>query len=128
MLLPIRTTHTILVHQVIPRYVTGVMDLLMEECCCSVATPAASAASIASAEVQAPSSTEAPAVTQASPGKDYPAHTVVDFPALSPTMERGSIGTWVKKEGDYVSSGTHLPVYKGMECALFVQEKPSAPL
>ena len=68
------------------------VDLLMEERRCSVAAPAATAASIASAEVQAPS-TEALSVTQASPVKDRPAHTVVDFPALSPTRERGSIGT-----------------------------------
>ena len=61
--------------------------LLTEERCCSVAATAAAAASIASAEVQALS------VTQALPVKDCPAHTVVDFPALLPTRERGSIGT-----------------------------------
>ena len=84
--------------------------LLTEERCCSVAATAAAAASIASAEVQA-SSTEALSVTQASPAKDCRAHAVVDFPAMLPTRERGSIGTLVKKEGDCVSSGT-LPVMK----------------
>ena len=102
---PTRTTHTIPAHQVHSKYVIEAVDVLTVECCCSVAASATPAASVASAAQQAPS-TEATPVTQASPLKDYPAHTVVDFPALSPTMERGSIGTWVKKAGDYVSSGT----------------------
>ena len=33
-----------------------------------------------------------------------PPHIVVTLPALSPTMEMGSIITWEKKEGDKVSS------------------------
>lgn len=30
---------------------------------------------------------------------DYPKHKKVPLPALSPTMERGSIVSWAKKEG-----------------------------
>lgn len=36
---------------------------------------------------------------------DLPEHTKVLLPALSPTMETGSIITWQKKEGDKVSEG-----------------------
>lgn len=34
-----------------------------------------------------------------------PQHTSVPLPALSPTMERGSIKGWEKKEGDKLSEG-----------------------
>merc|ERR1712013_697629 len=34
-----------------------------------------------------------------------PPHITVALPALSPTMEMGSIVTWEKKEGDKVSEG-----------------------
>ena len=36
---------------------------------------------------------------------DYPEHTRVTLPALSPTMEFGTVTTWEKKEGDYVNEG-----------------------
>lgn len=36
---------------------------------------------------------------------DLPPHTVVGFPALSPTMEIGGLGVWTKKEGDFIASG-----------------------
>lgn len=36
---------------------------------------------------------------------DLPAHTKVSLPALSPTMEMGTINTWQKKEGDKVTEG-----------------------
>ena len=36
---------------------------------------------------------------------DYPEHTKVTLPALSPTMEFGTVTTWEKKEGDYVNEG-----------------------
>lgn len=36
------------------------------------------------------------------PKSDYPAHTVVKLPNLSPTMETGSIVSWAKAEGDEV--------------------------
>merc|ERR1719228_2678223 len=35
----------------------------------------------------------------------HPPHVKVTLPALSPTMEMGSIVTWEKKEGDKVSEG-----------------------
>jgi len=35
----------------------------------------------------------------------YPPHNQVKLPALSPTMETGTIVTWEKKEGDQVSEG-----------------------
>ena len=36
---------------------------------------------------------------------DYPSHQRVNLPALSPTMELGTIVSWEKKEGDQVSEG-----------------------
>lgn len=38
----------------------------------------------------------------------YPAHTVVNMPALSPTMETGSISKWNLKEGDSFEVGTSI--------------------
>lgn len=35
----------------------------------------------------------------------YPDHEVVGLPALSPTMEAGTIGTWNVKEGDSFEAG-----------------------
>mmetsp|Transcript_12183 Transcript_12183/g.17346 ORF Transcript_12183/g.17346 Transcript_12183/m.17346 type:complete len:547 (+) Transcript_12183:176-1816(+) len=37
--------------------------------------------------------------------KDYPPHTLFPMPALSPTMETGSIASWNMKEGDEFSAG-----------------------
>ena len=34
-----------------------------------------------------------------------PSHTKIRLPALSPTMERGTIAKWAKKEGDQISEG-----------------------
>lgn len=36
---------------------------------------------------------------------DLPSHSKVTLPALSPTMETGTISSWQKKEGDKVSEG-----------------------
>merc|ERR1719415_21745 len=36
---------------------------------------------------------------------DLPSHQRVNLPALSPTMELGTIVSWEKKEGDKVSEG-----------------------
>ncbi|CAH1954669.1 unnamed protein product [Acanthoscelides obtectus] len=36
---------------------------------------------------------------------NYPAHTKVTLPALSPTMESGTIISWEKKEGDKLNEG-----------------------
>lgn len=48
--------------------------------------------------------TEATADT-ASTDKAYPEHKTVNLPALSPTMEAGSIGPWAKQIGDSVNEG-----------------------
>ena len=39
---------------------------------------------------------------------DLPEHTVVKLPALSPTMELGTIVSWEKKEGDEIAEGDTL--------------------
>ena len=36
---------------------------------------------------------------------DYPSHVKVPLPALSPTMEMGTIISWEKKEGDKLNEG-----------------------
>jgi pyruvate dehydrogenase E2 component (dihydrolipoamide acetyltransferase) len=36
---------------------------------------------------------------------DFPPHTIVTMPALSPTMTAGNIGTWQKKPGDTIAPG-----------------------
>jgi len=36
---------------------------------------------------------------------DYPAHVVMQMPALSPTMEKGNLARWTKKVGERVESG-----------------------
>lgn len=36
---------------------------------------------------------------------DYPIHVKVQLPALSPTMETGTIVSWLKKEGDKLNEG-----------------------
>lgn len=42
---------------------------------------------------------------------DYPKHIKVPLPALSPTMESGTIVSWEKKEGDKVNEGTDIKLY-----------------
>merc|ERR1711936_1116809 len=41
----------------------------------------------------------------ASSGADLPSHELVKLPALSPTVEQGTIVTWEKKVGDQLSEG-----------------------
>lgn len=41
---------------------------------------------------------------------DYPKHIKVPLPALSPTMESGTIVSWEKKEGDKVNEGQFLQI------------------
>lgn len=36
---------------------------------------------------------------------DYPDHIKVNLPALSPTMDQGTIVSWEKKEGDKLNEG-----------------------
>lgn len=38
---------------------------------------------------------------------NYPAHNKVLLPALSPTMELGTIVSWEKKEGDKLNEGSY---------------------
>ena len=38
-------------------------------------------------------------------GKAYPPHTILNMPALSPTMTQGNLGQWHKKIGDEVAPG-----------------------
>lgn len=38
--------------------------------------------------------------------KDYPPHSLLPFPALSPTMEVGTISKWELSEGDSFSAGS----------------------
>jgi len=40
-----------------------------------------------------------------SSGVSFPQHTKIRLPALSPTMEQGTIAKWVKKEGDQIMEG-----------------------
>ncbi|CAM0142010.1 pyruvate dehydrogenase complex dihydrolipoamide acetyltransferase component (E2) [Umbelopsis sp. WA50703] len=37
--------------------------------------------------------------------KSFPSHTVINMPALSPTMTQGNIGAWSKKVGDSIAPG-----------------------
>ncbi|KAK9475471.1 2-oxoacid dehydrogenases acyltransferase-domain-containing protein [Dipodascopsis tothii] len=37
--------------------------------------------------------------------KSYPPHTVIDMPALSPTMTQGNVGKWQKAVGDSLAPG-----------------------
>ncbi|KAJ1922083.1 pyruvate dehydrogenase complex dihydrolipoamide acetyltransferase component (E2) [Tieghemiomyces parasiticus] len=37
--------------------------------------------------------------------KSYPPHTVIDMPALSPTMTAGNVGAWQKEVGDEIVPG-----------------------
>ncbi|KAG2174264.1 hypothetical protein INT43_004287, partial [Umbelopsis isabellina] len=37
--------------------------------------------------------------------KSFPSHTVINMPALSPTMTQGNIGAWNKKVGDSIAPG-----------------------
>ena len=34
-----------------------------------------------------------------------PEHEVINLPALSPTMEQGTIASWAKQEGDHILEG-----------------------
>jgi len=38
----------------------------------------------------------------------FPVHTRITFPALSPTMTKGTIAKWLKKEGDAIAPGDGL--------------------
>lgn len=42
---------------------------------------------------------------------DLPPHVKVNLPALSPTMEMGTIISWEKKEGEHHMPSIHIAVY-----------------
>jgi len=59
----------------------------------------------------APAAAETPAAAPAAPAtpaEDLPEHIVMGMPALSPTMEAGSISKWNVSEGDSFSAGDSL--------------------
>uniref|UniRef100_A0A9J2PW04 Acetyltransferase component of pyruvate dehydrogenase complex n=1 Tax=Ascaris lumbricoides TaxID=6252 RepID=A0A9J2PW04_ASCLU len=60
------------------------------------------------APAAAPAAAEAPAAADAAPAAsagDFPEHKEIPLPALSPTMEKGNIVSWQKKEGDELAEG-----------------------
>lgn len=63
-----------------------------------------SAASPAAPKPAAPSPAAAAPVA-AAPVGNFPTHSRVTLPALSPTMEAGTIVSWEKKEGDKLNEG-----------------------
>lgn len=46
--------------------------------------------------------------TTATTPKDYPMHSLLPFPALSPTMESGTIAKWEIREGEAFTAGSVL--------------------
>jgi len=54
-----------------------------------------------------PTQTQAPppAPKPQAPATNFPPHTKVGLPALSPSMEKGNLAKWRKKEGDKVKAG-----------------------
>lgn len=61
------------------------------------------------AESEAGKEAEAePPQNTAGSGKEWPPHTVMGLPSLSPTMSQGNIATWKKKEGDAVAAGDEI--------------------
>ena len=71
------------------------------------ASPAAAAEESAPA-VETPPSTPTP--PPAAPAEDLPYHLVVGMPALSPTMDAGTISKWNVKEGESFSAGDSIAV------------------
>ncbi|KAG5359301.1 Dihydrolipoyllysine-residue acetyltransferase component of pyruvate dehydrogenase complex [Yarrowia sp. C11] len=51
------------------------------------------------------SSISLPTLTRCYAAKSWPSHTVIDMPALSPTMTQGNIGAWQKAVGDALAPG-----------------------
>nr|AOE43338.1 dihydrolipoamide acetyltransferase [Cavenderia deminutiva] len=63
-------------------------------------------AAAAAPQPTATAAAAAPAPKQAAaPSKNYPKHTVIGMPALSPSMESGGLAKWLKNEGDKVNVG-----------------------
>ena len=68
---------------------------------------ASGGSSPAAADESTPS---APTTSSALPAEDLPYHLVVGMPALSPTMDAGTISKWNVKEGDSFVAGDSLAV------------------
>jgi len=64
-----------------------------------------SAPSSAAPSEPAPAATPTPVQTPPSAAANYPEHTVMELPALSPTMSQGKIAKWLKQEGESFSAG-----------------------
>ncbi|KAL7546998.1 hypothetical protein ACHAWF_010318 [Thalassiosira exigua] len=69
----------------------------------------------AAAEAPAPAAAETPAApaapaAAATPAEDLPYHVVVGMPALSPTMDAGTISKWNVSAGDAFAAGDSLAV------------------
>jgi pyruvate dehydrogenase E2 component (dihydrolipoamide acetyltransferase) len=64
--------------------------------------------SAAAPAAQVESTPEPAAAPAAAPSISYPPHEVLLMPALSPTMEQGTIASWELNEGDEVSPGDAL--------------------
>jgi len=71
---------------------------------------AAAAGGGGAAEPAAAESAPAAAPAAATPAEDLPYHIVVGMPALSPTMEAGTISKWNVSEGESFSAGDSLAV------------------
>jgi pyruvate dehydrogenase E2 component (dihydrolipoamide acetyltransferase) len=53
----------------------------------------------------APSQSAPSQSAPSAPAKEYPKHSKLGLPALSPTMEKGNLMKWLKKEGDLLEAG-----------------------
>ena len=67
--------------------------------------PGSAASSSAASAAPAASAEPASAAAAASSSSNFPPHTLMGLPALSPTMASGNIASWKKKAGDSVSAG-----------------------
>ena len=76
------------------------------------ALPSSGAASSTSHDVASsgPPPAAAPATPPSAPAKDLPYHILVGMPALSPTMDAGTISKWNVAEGDSFSAGDSIAV------------------
>ncbi|KAH9388134.1 hypothetical protein TYRP_009342 [Tyrophagus putrescentiae] len=71
----------------------------------SSSSSSARAADVCSTKQRSPVGSSSASVRLFSSGGDLPSHIKVTLPALSPTMELGTIVSWEKKEGDKLNEG-----------------------
>lgn len=72
--------------------------------------PDAAPAEGGSAETAAPAPAEIPAASPSTSVEDLPYHIVVGMPALSPTMEAGTVSKWNVAEGEAFAAGDSIAV------------------